>query len=414
MEQLWLALLVGVLRQKKHLSSIWRILFEQPTGFFLPVKLTYEAIRKRLLKAGSAPLQALFLTISAGLATWADRQQINALPLALFASGIYALDECTMEQIRRLTEHLRSVADNDPHLIPGKIAGLFDLRKQCWTHMQFRADVLAGCSVEILLLLQGLPPGSLILADLGYFSFPWFDYLTGQGYFWISRLKHRVTYSVQEVIAYDDHLGLFDAIVWLGNYRADQAAHAVRLIIYCHKGRQYAYLTNVLDPTLLSMQEVAQLYARRWDIELAFKVLKREVGLCLWWGACPQLLMMQVWIALILAQVLHALQLQVALQAEVEPFDVSMHVLIEILPMQPGPLFCWVQQMVQDGRRLGLIRPHQRIIPIIAQVPPVRPAGGLPITPQMQHLIRHPRYAGRNPHPRKEVYESVFRTQWLF
>lgn len=295
LEQLWLALLLGVLRQKQHLSSIWRILFEQRIGSFLPVKLTYEAIRKRLLAAGSAPLQALFLRISAALGIWVQSQHVNALPLAPFACGIYALDESTMEQ-------LRSVVPNDPHLIPGKIAGLFDLRKQCWIHMQFRADVLAGCCVDILLLVQGLAPGSLILADLGYFRFPWFDYLTGEGYFWVSRLKHRVTYSVKEVLAYDDHLGVFDAIVWLGKYRADQAAHAVRLVIYCHQGKQYVYLTNVLDPALLSMQEVAQLYARRWDIELAFKVLKREVGLCLWWGACPHLVMIQVWIALILAK----------------------------------------------------------------------------------------------------------------
>ena len=68
----------------------------------------------------------------------------------------------------------------------------------------------------ILLLLEGLPVGSLILADLGYFSFAWFDYLTGQGSFWISRLKEKVTYQIVEVLAYDDHTGMLDAIVWLG------------------------------------------------------------------------------------------------------------------------------------------------------------------------------------------------------
>jgi hypothetical protein len=149
-------------------------------------------------------------------------------------------------------------------------------------------------------------------------------------------------------------------------------------------------------------------------IELAFKLLKREVGLCLWWGARPEVVMIQIWIALILAQVLHALHLQVALQAEVEPFDVSMHVLIEVMPIVPGPLHCLVQRLVLDGRALGLIRPHQRVNPHIAEVPKVCDPFGIPITPALENLIRHPRYAGRNPHPRKEVYTSAFRTQRLF
>ena len=125
--------------------------------------------------------------------------------------------------------------------------------------------------------------------------------------------------------------GLLDAIVWLGKYRADRAAYAVRLVCFSFHGTQYRYLTNVLDSTQLSMRDIAQLYARRWDIELAFKLLKCELGLHLWWGARPELVLIQLWLALILAQLLHALQLQVALQAEVDPFDVSLHLLVELL-----------------------------------------------------------------------------------
>jgi hypothetical protein len=30
----------------------------------------------------------------------------------------------------------------------------------------------------------------------------------------------------------------------------------------------HTYLTNVLDPTILPLHEIARLYARRWDIEM--------------------------------------------------------------------------------------------------------------------------------------------------
>ena len=63
--------------------------------------------------------------------------------------------------------------------------------------------------------------------------------------------------QIQEVLAYDDHTGLLDAIVWLGAYRADRAASAVRLLEFTWQGRHYRYLTNVLAPTQLSGWDIA-------------------------------------------------------------------------------------------------------------------------------------------------------------
>src|SRR5260370_28854893 len=110
------------------------------------------------------------------------------------------------------------------------------------------------------------------------------------------------------------------------------------MVIFSSANRQYGYLTDVLDRTRLSMQDIAQLYARRWDSELAFKLLKCEVGLQIWWAARPELVMIQLWIALILAQILHALQLQVAMQAEFEPFAISLHLMVDLFGSMPaGP-----------------------------------------------------------------------------
>jgi hypothetical protein len=373
------------------------------------VKVTYEAVRKRLLRAGTAALQQLFEQVTQGLAHWSQAQQVSALSLAPFASQVVALDETTLDHLRRLTADRRELPSGDAHLLPGKVAGLFDLRAQRWLRVQFRADVLAYCNTGVLLLLECLAPGALILADLGYFSFPWFDYLTGQGYWWISRLKEGVSYEIKEVLAYDDYTGLLDAIVWLGKYRADRAASAVRLLIFSSQGKQYRYLTNVLDPTQLSMQDIAQLYARRWDSELAFKLLKCELGLHLWWGARPELVLIQLWLAFILAQLLHALQLHVALQAEVDPFDVSMHLLVEVLgiiPLGPTPI---IDRLVQEGRALGLIRPSTRLKVIVPEIEPHM----LCPPPTLKDLMRHARYAQRNAHPRAAPFVSRFSTQLL-
>jgi Transposase DDE domain len=218
-----------------------------------------------------------------------------------------------------------------------------------------------------------------------------------------------VTYELKEGLAYDDHTGLLDAIVWLGKYRADRAAHAVRLVCFSFNGTQYHYLTNVLDPTQLSVSDIAQLYARRWDIELAFKLLKCELGLHIWWGARPELVLIQLWLAFILAQLLHALQLHVALQAEVDPFDVSMHLLVEVLAIIPAGPTPIIARLVQEGRALGLIRPSsplKGVVPTPQSSPPCPP-------PTFAHLMRHARSAQRNAHSRSAPFLSRFSSQLL-
>ena len=55
-----LAMLMGVLQQTPHLSTIWRRLYLEEIGTFAPVQVTYEAVRKRLLSAGTTALQHLY------------------------------------------------------------------------------------------------------------------------------------------------------------------------------------------------------------------------------------------------------------------------------------------------------------------------------------------------------------------
>lgn len=406
LEHLWLAVLVGMLHHGESVARIWRSMRTGPIGTFPLVNVTYNAVRTRLLKAGMVPLQHFFLQMREALRLFQEQSGICALPLASFAPQVVALDETSLDELKRLTADLREVPDKNPHLRPGKLAGLFDLRSQQWVRLQFRADVPAGCSVGVTFLLETLQRGSLILADLGYFGFAWFDYLTGQGYHWISRLKSKTSYTVHQILYEDPVDGVLEAIIWLGAYRADRAAHAVRLVQFVWEGVTYQYITNVLDPAVLPMAEIAQLYARRWDIELAFKTLKRETGVALWWGASQELVLIQLWLALILAQVLQALQLIVAHAAGVEPFDVSMRLLVEQLgssKQQGGPM---LDLLVEQGRDLGLIRPSSRRK---IQVPALKPEGirshfeGAPAP-------RHARYAGRNGHGSRKPFFCRFFT----
>lgn len=187
-----------------------------------------------------------------------------------------------------------------------------------------------------------------------------------------------------------------DALVWLGAHRADRAKHAVRLVQFRQGGALRRYLTNVLDPELLPLPEIAQLYARRWDIEMAVALAKTDLKLHLLWSAKTAVLLHQVWAVLAIAQVLQSLRGRVAAEAAVDVFDVSLPLLTAYLPMYatadlPGAGLDPVAAFAADGVRLGFIRPSRRIRPVVPTVPPDR----VRRTPPGLVLVRPPRYGER-------------------
>lgn len=362
---LWLSLLGSVLLGMENYQQWWRRLCSESIGGFAPVRLTDDALIKRLKQAGIEPLLRLLTTLSAVLAQ--QLAAVTACPLAPFASRIVCIDETTWDAVQRHLPALRTLSKGERGLLPGKLAGRFDIRRQQWDLVQWRDNVLGNCKLEVLSLVEGLPSFSLILFDLGYFSFPWFDYLTQRQYYFVCRLREKVSYRLAHT--YYCHQGTLDALVWLGAHRSQRCGTLMRLVRF-HDGKGLrTYLTNVCDPRQLSLREVAQLYARRWDIELAFLTLKEQLGLHHWWSGHPLLIHQQCLLVLLVAQLLQALRLQIAADAGVDPFDVSLPLLIEYVPY-----FLTTQQSPRDwilrhGRSLGFIRPSSRYVVQVPDIP---------------------------------------------
>ena len=262
---LWAGLLVTVLRGFTGQSAVWRLLSERGLWFFPRFSVGDQAVYSRLERGGTSGLEALFRQVRDVLA---DRIKVAVTAtLAPFASEVMALDQSTLDAVARKLPALRDLPPGDDRLLPGKLAGLFDIRRQLWHTIQFIPDPHQNEKVGARDLVATLAKGSLILADLGYFGFAWFDWLTDQGYWWVSRLREKTSYTV--IHCFYQQGEFFDGIVWLGAYRADRAAHAVRLVCFRVGNTTYRYITNVQDPKLLPALTIAQLYARRWDIEMS-------------------------------------------------------------------------------------------------------------------------------------------------
>jgi hypothetical protein len=388
---LWTSIIVGVLRGFRSQAELWRLVSMYGLWSYPRVPVGEEAVRRRLIGA-AGQMRLFFEQITALLAV---RLAPHAeTTLASFAKMVVTLDAITLDPVVRQLPMLQNGKQVSGSALPGKLATRFDLRLQQWQRVEYVADAHENDKVRAQSLVGDLPRGSLILADLGYFSFAWFDWLTDKGHFWISRIREKTTYELIHVFYAEGETR--DELIWLGQYRADRAAHAVRLVQFRVNGHVARYLTNVLDPTVLPMKEIARLYARRWDIELAFKLVKRELGLHLLWSSNLEIILSQVWAVLLISQILQGIRKEVAARAEVDVFEVSMPLLVEAVVRFAERGVDPIEAVVERGRFGRIIRPSRRLKIQAPEIPPER------ITPMPKglNLERRARYARRKCGPR--------------
>ncbi len=384
---LWSGLVVCILRQATAQRDVWRLLAGTGLWHFPAVPVSDDAVYKRLASEGPAVLEGLFrdLTtlLTARLTPHADAT------LAPFATEVLAIDETTLDPVARRLPALRGLPPSDGRLLPGKLAGVFDVRRQLWRRITHLPNPRQNEKAAARELVAALPEGSLLLFDLGYFAFPWFDELTDAQQWWVCRLRDKTSFAPIHVFFADGET--LDALVWLGQYRADRAKHAVRLVQFRRGAVLHRYLTNVRDPHVLPLADVAILYARRWDIEMAIDLVKTELGLHLLWSAKLPVILAQVWAVLLIAQLLQAVRVLIAGEAGVEPFAVSMPLLVRYLPQYAARGLDPVAAFVADATRLGFIRPSRRTVIVTPEIP----ATALSPPPPDLVLVRTPRYARR-------------------
>ncbi len=377
-------LCIGVLPQ----LDLWRLLCTETIGNFAPVDICDQAVYNRLERIGPV-MGTLMAQLSQHLRQTAHE---TSRELAPFAPTVLALDESTLEKLKRWVPALR----NQPGtVLAGRLSALFDVRRQQWVRVDLLEEAVVNCKRHARAMLEGVQHGSLLLFDRGYFSFEWCDELSARGLWWVSRYANRASYKVLWVCYEGD--GVLDAVIQLGAWRSDQAAYRVRLVSFWAHGRHYRYLTNVLDPQQLPIGDIARLYARRWDIELAFRLLKDYLHLNVLWSAKWSVLQGQLWATLLLGQLFHATQHELAAQAGVEPAEVSLDLLVRWVPRLLAQGHEPISYLVEHGRRLHIIRPSQRRTP---QVPFVDALWVRTPPPEVLTPADHARHAHRNCEPR--------------
>jgi hypothetical protein len=190
-------------------------------------------------------------------------------------SAIWMADGSTLSRLqRRLGQH-QSFQSNP-------LAGKIMMVVEAFSHrpVQVWHDENSQCSDmswsdELTALL---PVGGLLMV---VFAFPGFDAMTTAKTCLVRRLKRKVGYQVVQGLSSGPCYR--DEIITMGLNRHHPCEHPVRLVSVLWGKTWYRYLTNVLDPEVLSARQVCDLYRRRWRIEEAFLLTKRLLGLAYVW-----------------------------------------------------------------------------------------------------------------------------------
>lgn len=355
---LWLGILVGILRGGETQRAVWRLLSLNGLWALPRLGITDEALYQRLRRLPVARWQDFFTLVTQALL--ARREELTATGLADWAPQIIALDHTQLDAVLRKVKQFRDCAKGDLQLLPGSLACAFDVRRQLWLQALFQERVGQPWD-DFSAFLDTLKPKTLLLFDLGFFSFEWFDALSRRELCFVCRLRKRVTWETLHVLCERtlsdvDPVGLRDTLVYLGIYRANRAGYPLRLIEIQRGTVTYSYLTNVTDVRLLPAWQVAELYRRRWDIESAFNLVKTHLGMRSLWSGHRNVLLHQVLATFIVAQVVLGFRNEVAAQAGCDLREISLPLLLQEVPQLAQNGHDPLALIVAEGRRFGFIR----------------------------------------------------------
>src|SRR5215468_3629215 len=361
------ALVVSLVwRRLGSIAEVQRVIVQDGLLWVSPLQVSEQAIAKRLDTLPASALAAVFREVSArlqaqpppqlpGLEQWTEVR-------ARFAC-IAMVDGSTLEALRKKTQTLQA----QPGLV---LAGRVMAMVEAFTHRPlwhlYTEDAAANDKRFAAEILAALPERGLLVFDLGFFSFLWFDDFTDQQKFFVTRMRQKIAYRTVQVLGQGPYYR--DEIIQVGQYRSHPCTHPLRMVSVLWQTVWYRYLTNVLDPQRLSARQVCELYRRRWRIEDAFALTKRVLDLAYLWTGSTNAVQLQIYATLIFYTVLLTICQQVA-QVLGEPLErISVEMVFRAFyhysrAVERGECDALVSFLAKHAKLLGIVKrwrkPHR-------------------------------------------------------
>ena len=216
-------------------------------------------------------------------------------------SRLYIVDSTTISLFKEILKNV------GPPVVNGRRKGGIKV------HMLVKAEEDVPCFVRMTAAAAHdapfihrlrLPENAIVVFDRGYYTYRQYDLWTQQNVSWVTRLRTRARWQTIETYPIDSsqqHQGVIsDQKVLLGN-RANpktQVQITARLVQFKdpQSGKTFHFITNHFSYSAVT---IAEIYRRRWQIEILFKRLKQNYPLRYFLGDNENAIRIQIWCALI-------------------------------------------------------------------------------------------------------------------
>lgn len=346
-----------VYRQIPSLSELVRVLEQSGLLWLVPMRVSVEAVSKRLQVLPVSVFSEIFDGVLARVRGSPGVVSEVWRPIEQRFSAVWVADGSSLEEIRR---QLKCCKDETKTILGGKMMAVVELFTHRPVKLSYCENPKANDKTFGEWLLQHLPKGGLLVFDLGFFKFPWFDQFSEEQKYFVTRLREKTAYQVVQTDSQGPRYK--DQRIVLGQYRSNPCRYPLRLVSVLWDGCWYCYLTNVIDPEQLPAHLVCELYRRRWRIEDAFALTKRLLGLSYLWVGDRNGIQIQIYATWIFYVLLNQVQAQVALALQLPLQRISMEMVFRgfyhyAQAVLKGTQLTLVQFLVEHHRLLALVKP---------------------------------------------------------
>jgi hypothetical protein len=153
-------------------------------------------------------------------------------------------------------------------------------------------------------------PGTILAMDKAYVDFDWWERLTEQGVYFVTRLKRDLLWEEVDTRPVPQHSSIRkDQIIQLRASLQRNSSMQLRVVTMWDEKKQeeFQFLTNHLQ---FGATTITRIYKERWQIEIFFKALKQLLRVKTFVGTSANALKTQIWTALIAVLILKYLKLK--------------------------------------------------------------------------------------------------------
>jgi hypothetical protein len=156
--------------------------------------------------------------------------------------------------------------------------------------------------------------GDILAFDRAYIDYAKFEELTRNGVIYVTKMKKNLVYAISDDTMYMTSDGKMSYRVQYVTFTkcvkdGEDIVHKARIITYVDIKKTRAKLISLLTNDMeMPIEEIVEIYRKRWEIELLFKQLKQNFPLRYFYRESSNAIKIQIWVTLIANLLIMVLQ----------------------------------------------------------------------------------------------------------